>query len=344
MGPPCPRLVKAYSRFEIVRIRNFLSHDHGQVAEVDMEITIRSGEESNHIVLELDRFLPNLRMVDASGEEYPLMSNKHLRITLEDGAAAGVDHPGIASLLADINNRKTHLLWFAVPPHKALQANEVRVLHLTYEHSKKECGLRDAIRRLWTGRRRDLAHEVASAGPWGTIQRLWTGVIMISIPPALPFPTFWILGRPADYNISRRRYSRVEDGVLKSMGSWEANADAVFCESTAKSESLHVKPDTNGAALYYTLTPKKIVLALPVAAIFMLSLLAVSLWASPHVVDGDPLWHIADAIVRHEMPLLLFIVASSLVVPRFIDDAHLRNGLLWMYFVPIGLALGSVLL
>lgn len=90
--------------------------------------------------------------------------------------------------------------------------------------------------------------------------------------------------------------------------------------------------------------PKKIAPALYVAAIFMLSLLAASLWASPHVGDDNPLWPVADAIVRHEMPLLLFIVASSLAVPRFIDDAHLRSGLLWMYFVPIGLALGSVLL
>ena len=59
---------------------------------------------------------------------------------------------------------------------------------------------------------------------------------------------------------------------------------------------------------------------------------------------GGTLQSIADAIELHKMPLLLFIVASSLVVPRFIDDAHLRNGLFWMYFVPIGLALGSVLL
>lgn len=84
--------------------------------------------------------------------------------------------------------------------------------------------------------------------------------------------------------------------------------------------------------------------ALYVAAIFTLSLLAVSLRASPHVGDDNPLWPVADAIVLHEMPLLPPIVASSLAVPRLIDDADLRNGPLWTYFVPIGLALGSVLL
>ena len=169
-----------------------------------MEITIRSADESDHIVLKLDKFLPNLRMVDATGEEYPLMSNKHLRIMLEDAAAGGADRPRIDNLLADINSRKTYLLWFVVPPRRALRPNEVRVLHLTYEHSKKEGGWWDGIRRVWTGRRRDLAREVTSSGPWGAIRRLWTGAIMISVPPTLPSPTFWILGRPADYNISRR--------------------------------------------------------------------------------------------------------------------------------------------
>jgi len=39
-------------------------------------------------VLESDKFLPNLRMADSSGEEYPLMSSRHLRILLENTAAA----------------------------------------------------------------------------------------------------------------------------------------------------------------------------------------------------------------------------------------------------------------
>ena len=93
-----------------------------------------------------------------------------------------------------------------------------------------------------------------------------------------------------------------------------------------------------------TLTPKKIVLAVPVAAIAMLSLLAASVGASPHVDAGSPLRPIADAIVLHALPILLFIAASSLVVPRLIDDAYLRGALLWMYFVPVGLALCSLVL
>ena len=320
MPPPRLRPVESYNRFEIVRIRNFFSHDHGQVTKVDMEITILSTDKSEHIVLESDKFLPNLRMADSSGEEYPLMSSKHLRIMLEKAAPAGSARHDTDRLLADIAKSKTHLLWFRIPPHKVLQPNEARVLHLTYEHPKRDAGLLGAVRSLRAG------------------------TIVIKVPPALPFPTFWILDKPADYNISRRRYSRVKAGMSSDMGSWEENSGSVFCKSAAKSESLHVKPDRNGATLSYSLTPKKIVLALPVAAIAMLSLLAISLGASPYVDGGGPLQPIADAIVAHKMPLLLFIVASSLVVPRFIDDAHLRNGLLWLYFVPVGLALFSFVL
>ena len=76
----------------------------------------------------------------------------------------------------------------------------------------------------------------------------------------------------------------------------------------------------------------------------MLSLLAILLGVSQHVGSGNPLWPVADAIVCYEMHHLVFIVTASLVVPRFMDDAHLRNGLLWLYFVPVGLALCALVL
>lgn len=310
------------NRFEIVRIRNFVNHDHGQATDVDMEITIQSASEvSDHIILESPGFLPNLRMSDSSGEEYPLMSTKYLQIMLEDAVAGGgPGRPAAARLLADVVSRKAYLLWFKIPPSRALRPHEARVLHLTYEHPKSRVGLPGGIRRLRTG------------------------PIAIRVPPALPFPAFWILNKPAGYNVSGGRYSRIEDGVAVDGGSWEDNADAVFCKNTEKSTSLHVRPDENGAVLSYSLAPKKIVLALPVAAIAMLSLLAASLAAGPHLGGDGPLRPIVDAVVRHEVPLLLFIIASSMVVPRFIDDAYLRGGLLWLYFVPVGLALLSLVL
>lgn len=321
MALPRSWLVEIGNRFEIVRIRNFLDHDRGQVTRVDMEMTIRStGKPSEHILLESSEFLPGLRMSDSSGEEYPLMSNRHLRMMLENAAAAGADRPGAARLLKDIDSRKTRLLWFRTPLHKALQPGEARVLHLTYEHPEKTGGI------------------------LGAVKSLKTGAIMIKVPAAQPFPMFWILNKPTDYNVSRRRYSSIEDGATANVGSWADNAGAVCCRGTAKSESIRVKPDRGEAVLSYSLTPKKIVLALPVAAISMLSLLAILLGVSPHVGSGSPLWAVADAIVRHKMLLLVFIVTSSLVVPRFIDDAHLRNGLLWLYFVPVGLALCALVL
>ena len=309
------------NRFEIVRIRNFFNHDHGQLTDVDMEITIHSaGEPSDHILLASGEFLPNLRMTDSSGDEYPLLSNKHLRIMLEAAAATGPDRTRAARLIANIDSRETHLLWLKTPPHKALQPNETRILHLAYEHVKK------------------------GGGPLGGIRGLKTGTTMILVPPALKYPVYWILNKPAGYEISRRRYSTIKDGSPSDTGSWRDNTDAVFCKETARSVSLHVKPDRNGAVLSYSLTPKKIVVALPVAAIAMISLLAIALGVSPHVDAASPLRPIADAIILHELPLLLFIVTSSLVVPRFIDDDHLRGGLLWLYFVPVGTALCSLAL
>lgn len=233
---------------------------------------------------------------------------------LKDVAATGSDRARAGRLIEGIESLKTRLLWFKIPPHRALQANETRVLRLTYDYSKKDWLL-------------------------GAARNLKTGAITVWIPPAQPFPTFWILGKPDGYDISRRHYAAVKGGTTTDLGSWEDNSDAVFCKDTARSTSLRVKPDRNGAVLSYSLTPKNVVVALPVAATAMLPPQAVSVGASPHVGTGSPLRPIADAIVHHALPILLFIAASSLVVPRLIDDAHLRGALLWMYFVPVGLAI-----
>lgn len=318
--PPRTRPVELHNRFEIVRVRNFLNHDHGQVTKVDAEITIHSTGKTKHMILSSAVFLPKLRMADASGEEYPLMTNKHLRAMLNKVKPSDPDRPEADRLLAGINGKKIHLLWFKIPPHKVLRPREARVLHMTYERPKEEGGIMD------------------------TIQSLRMRTITIDIPPEQPFPVFWILNKPIDYNISRRRYLQISDGKRVEMGSWKENADTVVSSSAAKSISLHIKPGPNGAALSYALTPKKIKYALPVSAVAMLSLLAVSLGVSPLLDGAGPLQPIADAIILYEMPLLLFIIASSLAIPRFVDDAHLRNGLFWLYFVPVGLALGSFVL
>lgn len=156
---------------------------------------------------------------------------------------------------------------------------------------------------------------------------MWAAAVRIHVRPNLAFPTFWVLDKPADHNISGRRCLKIEAGEPVDAGSWADDADAVFCRDTEKSTSIRVRPGGDGAVLSYSLTPKKVVLALPVAAIAMLSLLAASLVEGPHLGSIDLLRPIADAVALHEVPLLLFIVVSSLVVPRFIDDAYLRGGL-----------------
>lgn len=303
-------------RYEIVRTRNFLDHRHGQVTQIDTEITIRCGGKAiDNIVLHSMDFLPGLRVVDSSGEEYPLLSNKDVRNVLR---LDGSDLPGssLGDILDAINKRQIRLLWIKIPPHKRLQANEVRIIHLKYDHSKGRGGLLSAA-RSW--------HR---------------GSILIEVPSQLPFPAFWILRKPEHYDIVRRRYSRIEGDIQKPMGSWKDNGDAVFCNDSETSVQFNVDRRQGGAVLSYALRPKRSVLALPVAAVVLLSLLPVALGLAPLVAaSGTPIGSAVDELLRHELPLLLFVVATSMVVPRFIDDAYIRNGLLPLYLVPIALAL-----
>ena len=303
--------------YEIVRTRNFLDHRHGQVTQIDTEITIRCGGKAiDNIVLRSVSFLPSLRVVDSSGEEYPILSNEDVRNILRTRAYS--DRPGSdpGGIIDAINKRQIRLLWIKIPPHKRLQANEVRIIHLKYDHSKGRGGLLSAA-RSW--------HR---------------GSILIEVPSQLPFPAFWILRKPEHYDIVRRRYSRIEGDVQKPMGSWKDNSDAIFCNDSETSVQFNVDRGQSGAVLSYTLRPKRSVLALPIAAIALLSLLSIALGLAPLVAaDGTPIGSAVDELLRHELPLLLFVVATSMVVPRFIDDAYIRNGLIPLYLVPIALAL-----
>ena len=305
------------ARYEIVRVRNFLDHDHGQVTQIDTEVTIRCGSKPiDNIVLNSTDFLPGLRVVDSSGEEYPLLPNEDIRSILQFGVASSNSGSGLSTMLDDINKHRLRLLWIKVPPYKRLQPDEVRIIHLKYDHSKKQ------------------------GGPLHVARRWLNGSILIDVPSHLPFPAFWVLYKPAGYNIVRRGYSKIEDGAQRSMGSWKDNTDTVFCRDTEKSVQLGVARSSGGAVLSYALRPKWSVLALPVAAAVLLSILSVAVGMGPQVLADDaPLKSAIDEMLRHETSLLLFTVTASMVVPRFIDDAYIRNGLIPLYLVPIALAL-----
>ena len=109
-------------------------------------------------------------------------------------------------------------------------------------------------------------------------------------------------------------------------------------QKRGKSESLHVKPDRSGPPCRTPL-PKKNRGCAVRGGCRHAPVIDMSPGASPCAGGGGPLQPIADAIAAHKMPVLPFIAASSLVVPRFTDGSHLRNGLHWLYFVPAGLAL-----
>ncbi len=276
--------MEAGSRFEIIRVRNFLSHRNGQLTDVDMEVTIRSvAKESKHIVLQLPDFMPNLRIVDSSGEEYPLLPSKHLQIMLREASAAGPDRDAAYATLAEIDDRKARLVWFSIPPGKAFGPNEARVIHLKYEHVEEKAGWIDRMRNMMVR------------------------TIIISIPPEQSFPMLWVLDKPPDYNISRRRYSSKEHVKTAGGGSRGDKAGTAVFRDTTKSVSLHVGPSKASAILSYSLVPKKTVLALPASVIGMLTLLAASLGVGPLLDSDNPLWPIAEEILRHETLLVLFI-------------------------------------
>ena len=44
-------------------------------------------------------------------------------------------------------------------------------------------------------------------------------------------------------------------------------------------------------------------------------------------------------LLDRSIELSLFIVSSSLIIPRFISNVEIRHSLFWLYFIPIALAI-----
>ena len=79
------------------------------------------------------------------------------------------------------------------------------------------------------------------------------------------------------------------------MGSWKDNGDAVFCNDSETSVQFNVDRRQGGAVLSYALRPKRSVLALPVAAVVLLSPLSVALGLAPLVAaSGTPIGSAVD--------------------------------------------------
>ena len=300
---------------EILRIRYFLEHNSEQITRVKSEFTIRcnrEGEPIDNIFLTFKSFLPNLNVIDAERTKYPIMTNNDTLNLLDIIKEENSDSQDISQLIQDIRNQKIFLIWIKIPPNKKLRPNEVRILYLNFENQK-------AINRKQNH-------------------------IFLNVSSDLPFPVFWILKKPSDYNIVNQKYYMIENNRLTNKKSWAENANRIFYyNNTVHSSTILVKPNQLNMLLSYSFTPKRSIIVLPIASVCLLIIFSATLIIAQYYTTccnfGNP--KLAEDLLKRKIELSLFVVSASLIIPRFISNVEIRHKYLWWYFAPIGLILIS---
>ena len=297
---------------EILRVRNFLEHNHKQITNIESEFTITSNKKNgtiDNIFLTFHNFLPNLKIVDSEGTEYPIMSNTDTKMLLEIMQEKN-DSEELARLIQDVKGRKIFLIWIKIPPNKKLLSNETRILHLYFDNTK--------INK--SGKR-----------------------ILLDVSSNLSFPVFWIFKKPTDYNITNQISYTVKDEKLTNKKSWKNTRDGSFYYAdTERTSTLLVKPNQDKLIISYSFKPKASIIMLPMTSIVLL----VSFSSFLIVVQNSAAygWYwispsLAENLLERKIELSLFIVSLSLIIPKFIVNAEIRHSYFWLWFVPIVLAI-----
>lgn len=302
---------------EILRIRNFLKHNSKQITNIESEFTIKCNKEIqdkekfvDNIFLTFNEFLPNLKVVDSEGMEYPIMSNTDTQSLLEIMKDESKDPIEIDNLIEDIKNHNLFLIWIKIPPCRKLQPNEVRILHLFFETRK--------------------------------INRFFGNHIYLDVSCDLSFPVFWIFEKPKDYYIKNQYCYTVEGDKLTNRRSWNCKDDVFYYDNTANASIFLVKPNQNNLLVVYSFSPKHSVVALPISSIVLLvsfSAFLIFIQNYAETVNSNTLSIGIKNLLERKIELSLFIVSSSLIIPRLISNLEIRHSYFWLYFVPIGLIL-----
>ena len=288
---------------KILRVRHFLEHNHEQITKIESEYTVQCTKdvEVDNIFLTFKNFLPNLKIRDSEGTEYPIMTNPNTKLLLDIMKEENQD---VDKLIQQINKHKIFLIWIKIPPHKKLKPNEVRILYINFENEKN------------TNKK---------------------NMITINVSSDLPFPVFWIFKKPKDYNIKDQYCYRIDNNKFKNKMSWKKKVDGVFYyENTPISSTLLIHANQKHVTISYSFTPKISRIALPIASTLLLTSFSLFLII---VQLNEELSITFNNVLEHNLELALFIVSSSFIVPRFISNIEVRHTYFWFYFIPITLAI-----
>ena len=293
-------------KYTILRVRNFLDHDRNRVTHIRSEYTLQSGLDGfSNIILRFNNFLPNLKVTGADGTEYPVMPNDYIKLLLKNSNVR-IDHLGNEQLHDDILHHKKFLIWIKVPHNKKFEPNEVGVIYLDYDVEKDRLHPHNWLK----GRKKRIVFDVSP----------------------VEHPVFWVLKKPEGYDLADIKYYEIgEHGKLSPLSSSVKTPD-VYLNKTANSESFHIKKRSTSVAVSYSFKPKQSITTLPFIFGVVLTLLTGALVIDLINITFDSINN-AISIASEKFTLGIFILASTMVIPRLISHVEIRHEYRWWYIL-----------
>lgn len=302
---------------QILRQRFFIDHTANAKTLITEEYTFESNHNRvSNIILQFPKFLPNLSVFDQSGEELPVMTNLYTQALLESWIEDSVSptREELQHCLDQMISRQIYILWIKLPADKELMSGDNLILNFEYGAERENRKSKDLTLKLFPS-----SHNV-----------------------------FYIIKKPDDFEFDKRTIRWIdENNESHFVNSWHRHRQNIlYYTETNDSVSLTSKADSNNQiTLNYSFRPKLEIVALPVIAILLLTGVSVLLWTLQWCtsIDSCTLQKNSKELFDRRFELGVFIITSSLVLPRLVSNNTIRFRMLFAISLPIVITLFMML-
>lgn len=314
---------------EILRERFFIDHVSIDSRKLKREFTLISRTENtdgvDNIFIKVSKLLPNLKIFDSDNTVLPLITNKYTVALIEQTIADSQDPiviSSLTSLLQDIREYNTFLLWIKLPHDKKFYPNDSRVITMEYDAEKEDRTTSFDLEFLSVS-----DHEV-----------------------------FYIITPPKDYEFDKKKIvindiSGEEFEKDYSKGWKNKKGDTIYYNEYSDSITIRVNPRTSAkTSMNYSFTPAKKTKSFVrgILVILIIAPLVTLLSKSCHPMNEKCSWiptvFDLDLVSTKILEIDIAVMGAALVIAGLIHNLDVREKFKWWFFIPIILAVISIIL
>lgn len=314
---------------EILRERFFIDHISTDTRKLEREFTLISRTDNkngiDNIFIKVSKLLPNLKIFDSDGTLLPLITNNYtvalIKQTIDDSKDSE-EIKSLTSLLQDMRDHKTFLLWIKLPHDKKFYPNDSRVITMKYDAIKESDSNTFDLEFL-----SESDHEV-----------------------------FYIITPPKDHEFDKTKITIKESSgkIFQKdySAGWEnKSGDPFYFNEYSDSITIRVNPKTKvKTTLNYSFTPAKKTKSFvkSILVILIVAPLVTILSKACSPMNENCSWMPSifdlDLISTKILEIDVAVMGAALIIAGLIHNLDVRDKFKVYFFIPIVLAILAIIL